>query len=316
MRCPYLKDARVKYCRVSAFKKMIVQTPGQAEEERCSTPGYLDCSVAKQHGGLLPLQSCCPYLQESPAQYCSAAPLTKFIPYSEAQLSRCSGESYRYCEFYLSGCGERPGVPSPPAVPQAAPEGVQEDSVEGIEVPQRLAYSANHMWLEVTEDGSCHVGVDAFLARVFGCLDKLSFATGKGVDNPSVVLTVRGMDFHVVFPNRMLVTRTNGHLRVKPEKLASAPYTLGWLFEGTDPEPGEASAGLIAGAQIRPWMTREVHRLSEFVQGRLFSLSQRERRKVLKAGLRADLIRHLHREDVICLFNEFFAPQADRRTKG
>jgi glycine cleavage system H lipoate-binding protein len=244
--------------------------------------------------------------------------LTKFIPYSEAELSRCGGESYRYCDFYLSGYEEHPAAPSPApvGVPQAGVGGIEEDSVEGVEVPQRLVYSANHMWLDVTEDRSCHVGVDAFLARVFGCLDKLSFATVKGIHNPTVVLTVRGMDFHVAFPNRMLVTKTNGRLRAKPEKLATAPYTLGWLFEGTDVEPGEAKAGLIQGDHIRPWMQREMHRLAEFVQGRLFSLSQRERRKVLKAGLGADLIRHLRREDIISLFNEFFAPQADRRTKN
>lgn len=312
MRCPYLKDARAKYCRVSAFKKMIVQTPGQTEPERCSTPSYLDCSVARHHGELLPLQSFCPYLQESPVQYCSAASLTKFIPYSAAQLSPCGGESHRYCEFYLGIDSEdRAAAPqeSAPVVMQAE----QKDFIEGVEIPRRLAYSANHMWLDITEDGSCHIGFDAFLVKVFGGFDKLSFVTIKGIDNPAVALTVLGIDLRMVFPNRMLVTRTNGQLRAKPEKLPAAPYTLGWLFEGADVQPGEVRAGLIQGAETHLWIQREMHRLSEFVQSRLFSYPQRERRKLLKAGLGEGLMRRLRREDIICLFDEFFAPQAGRR---
>ena len=102
MRCPYLKDARVKYCRVSAFKKMIERTPRQADHEKCSSEDYAACEVARQHGVAGDIQSRCPYLEESQAQYCAAASVTKFIPYSEAGLSRCGGEGYRSCELYAA----------------------------------------------------------------------------------------------------------------------------------------------------------------------------------------------------------------------
>ncbi len=107
MRCPYLKDATVKYCRVSAFKKMIAQTPRQAGHEKCTSEDYAACAVAKQHGMTVALESRCPFLQESQAQYCSAAPMTKFIPYREAQLSRCGDEGHRACELYLTRHADR-----------------------------------------------------------------------------------------------------------------------------------------------------------------------------------------------------------------
>ncbi len=112
MRCPYLIDTRVKYCRVSEFKKMILLGSEPSGPEKCSTPGYLECDVARQHGVMLPVQACCPHLQEAPAQYCAAAPMIKFIPRSGEQLSSCVGESYRACEYYcrraMQGNRERP----------------------------------------------------------------------------------------------------------------------------------------------------------------------------------------------------------------
>jgi hypothetical protein len=99
-RCPYLKEATVKYCKVSGFRKMIVQTPGQADGEKCSSEEYAACAVARQHGATLATESRCPFLQESRAQYCAAAPVTKFIPQSDARMSRCGSGGYPACELY------------------------------------------------------------------------------------------------------------------------------------------------------------------------------------------------------------------------
>ncbi len=318
MRCPYLKDALVKYCRVSAFKKMILQAPGQAKQERCSTSAYRECSLVQERGRDVLFQSCCPYLQESSARYCSAAPLTKFIPSSDAEISPCLSESHRYCEFYL-GAGPAAGLaqrlPIETRAAQAEVTAFCPETIGGIEIPSRLYYSSNHMWLDVNEGGVCHVGLDAFWTRVFGTVEQLSFQTTKGPDFPTAVITVYGIDLHMVFPNRLFVVRTNAALRSKPEKLSSAPYTLGWMFEGKDLEPGQACAGLIHGAPARPWVERELHRLSSFLEGRLFTLPPVERKGALKGRGRAGRSRDLRREDVVELFNEFFVPPADRSTK-
>ena len=47
--------------------------------------------------------------------------------------------------------------------------------VDGIPVPLNLAYAPNHMWLDVGDDGCRHVGIDAFLARIIGTVDAISF---------------------------------------------------------------------------------------------------------------------------------------------
>lgn len=105
VRCPYLKDTTVKYCRVSAIKKMIVQTPQQAEQEKCSSEDYAACAVARQHGATSATESRCPFLEESHVHYCAAAAVTRFVPYSDASLSRCGGGGFRSCELYLERRG-------------------------------------------------------------------------------------------------------------------------------------------------------------------------------------------------------------------
>ena len=40
--------------------------------------------------------------------------------------------------------------------------------VDGIQTTGWHFYSRNHMWLDIDEDGICHVGIDPFFARVRG----------------------------------------------------------------------------------------------------------------------------------------------------
>jgi len=222
----------------------------------------------------------CPYLRESLMQYCGAAPVAKFVPYSESLISRCGNDGYRYCELYLGMAHPAMGEP-----------------VDGVALPDWLHYSANHMWLDVTEDGVCHAGIDAFLSRALGKVDRISYVWQKGVRRPSAVLTVNGMDLEVVFPNAFLLTGCNLYLRADPARLAAEPYTGGWMFEGT-PLP-DTTNGLVNGPTARDWMEREQHRMNEFLQQ--------------QCGISADggqiaggLLRGLEREQALTLYHEFF----------
>ena len=67
--------------------------------------------------------------------------------------------------------------------------------MDGARLSTKLAYSPNHMWLDESEDGSCHVGVDAFFTRVLGNVDKLSFVTPRGAGRPSAVINAAASTF-------------------------------------------------------------------------------------------------------------------------
>lgn len=290
MTCPFLREAAVKYCETAAFRKLIPLAAAGRADEKCDSAAHGDCPVFRlqnQEAG----SGGCPYLRESLMQYCGAAPVARFVPYSESLLSRCGNDGFRYCELYLQ---------------MAHPEPFASDT-SAIAAPDWLRYSANHMWLDATDDGSCHVGIDAFLSRALGEVDAISYVWERGRRRPAVVLTTAGLDVEVVFPNPLLLTNCNRYLRADPSKLSSDPYTGGWLFEGT---PVEGSLdGLMSGAEAHAWMEEEQRRMNEFLQ----SWPSPENVPAMCDGglFAAGVLRQIGRSQGLALVHEFFSPYAN-----
>jgi glycine cleavage system H lipoate-binding protein len=223
----------------------------------------------------------CPFFAQSLVQYCGAAAVTKYVPYSEAGLSRCGTAAHRYCDLYLALA--HPDIP---------------------DVPDWLWYAPNHMWIDASEDGACHVGIDNLLARVLGEVERV-ILIGSGLCRPAAVVTVRGVDVQLVFPNPFLVTTANVYLRANPSKLTSDPYRLGWLFEGRQPTGSDARSGLICGSDAGQWMDSELESVSRVVHEQL----ARARRVVADGGaISRDFARYLDRDEVLELFHRFFSP--------
>lgn len=297
MRCPFLREAQVKSCQASAIRKMILRSADHSDMEKCSSPDFVTCPAATQHHEEHPSGSRCPFLQESLVQYCSAAPVVKYIPYSESVLTRCGTNNHRYCESYLS---------------LAQPENRDSGDDDNIPLPDYLSYSANHMWLDVSDDGTCHVGVDALAARVFTPVENINFMSHSGDQRPAVILTIHGVDMQMVFPNRMKVTAANFSLRSKLTHLFRDPYHRGWLFEGRPVEGKETTgAGLRRGAEARTWMEREVRRISEFIHNSITNALAPEERLASDGGMVDEsVMRLLSREDALRLYHKFFSPYA------
>ncbi|HUP05402.1 MAG TPA: hypothetical protein VMU19_15495 [Bryobacteraceae bacterium] len=284
MQCPFLKEIRVKYCQSAAIRKLIPTANSGRAHEKCSSEGHGDCPIFQAQP---PEEDAaiCPYLRDSLMQYCGAAPVAKFVPYSESLLSRCGTDSHRYCELYLAMAN--------PEMPPA--------EADSISMPEGLRFSENHMWLDVTEDGICHAGIDAFLSRALGRIDRITYLGTSGRRRPAAVLSAAGCDLEMVFPNEMMLTGCNLYLRAEPSKLAEEPYAGGWLFEGTLVE--ETTRGLMQGERAREWMEREERRMNEFVQQQLSGALAAD------GGLfAAGVARQMDRERMLALLHEFFSP--------
>jgi glycine cleavage system H protein len=292
MTCPFLRETSVKFCQTAAVRKLIPLAQAGHAEEKCSSEAYTTCPVFRERdereaeslAGAHAKTSVCPHLSESLMQYCGAAPVSRFVPYSESVLSRCGNDSFRYCELYLG---------------MAHPD-LEAEEVEGLPLPGWLHYSSNHMWLDVGEDGSCHAGIDSFLSRALGPVERISYVWTRGEHRPAAILTVGGIDLEVVFPNPMSITNCNLYLRANPARLAGEPYTAGWLFEGKPLE--DTGSGLREGAAARAWMEREHWRMNQFLQDQTPSLAA-------DGGVFATgVITQLPRDQAVALFHEFFSP--------
>ena len=295
MTCPFLKEAQVRYCQASPVRKLIPLAAAGPAEEKCSSQQYLTCPVFRTQPVEPAVSGDCPYLAGSLMQYCGAAPVAKMIPYGESLLSRCGCDRFRYCELYLSMA--HPRVPA--------------DDVDGIPLPEWLSYSANHMWLDIGEDGVCHAGIDAFLSRALGQAERISYVWQRGEHRPTAVVTVGGVDHELVFPNPFLLTNCNLYLRADPSRLINQPYTGGWLFEG---EPtAETTENLLQGAAARQWMEQEQHRINEFLQQQ----PGPDGPLAADGGLFAPcLSRYLDRDRMLALFHTFFSPYASRTSQA
>ena len=102
MRCPFLKDSQVRFCEISPFRKMILRMPEPEDHEKCSGPEFVQCPAFKGRIVVSCEPGKCPFLREALVQYCEAAPVVQFIPYSDALLSRCQNEGHHHCDLYLS----------------------------------------------------------------------------------------------------------------------------------------------------------------------------------------------------------------------
>jgi len=290
MLCPFLSESQVRSCRLASVRKLIPHAAPAAE--RCSTPRYTECLAYRDHphaepGGV----DACPYLQESLMQFCSAAPVTRFVPWSEASMLKCGSGAFRYCDLYLE-------------VTEASSHRTPAGPEDSLPAPAALLYSGNHMWLDRAEDGLCHVGIDALFSRLLGPVERVDFLTlpggpASGRRQPSVVLRAGGRDWQVVFPCAMNVTACNLMLRTEPERLAADPYGRGWMFAGTDVD----APGLMNGAEAARWMQTDARRLNEFVQQRSGACADGG---MIEAGLLAAL----RREDALVLFNDVLSPGA------
>ncbi len=273
MRCPYLKEARLRFCRISAAPKMIGGTGAGGFEEKCSSSSYATCAVYRQRPAGA-AERVCPHLETSPAQYCLATTETRPIP-QKPLPSSCESGRYRYCRAYrerLEAAGEEP-------------------LVDGIRVPADRRYAATHLWLDLAEDGWCHAGIDGFLARMLGCVEQVTAVAPGATTCPAAVLRAHALDWRVAFPNPIPEAAGNPHLRAHPESLTEDPYGGGWLFAGRlDPANRVAAAGLIEGERAVEWMTREIERISRLLGGRAFQKG---------------LLGRLDRDEALSLFQDF-----------
>jgi len=294
MECPFIRETRVRSCRSAGIRKLIPELRGGGDTGgRCFNPAYADCAWCTPEARESAAPAC-PLLEESLVQFCAASPVTRFIPYSEPLLSRCGTGAYRYCGLYLD-------------VMRAAREA--DHSGAGLAVPGDLLYTPNHWWLDAAEDGPCHLGIDAFLARLLGPVERVGFVTAHGVCRPTVVLTVRGIDFTATFPGLIDVHSSNVHLRIDPSQLAAEPYSLGWIFEGQlgSDQRFAMQGSLLHSAAARESMGEDCRRVNQFLQ------SHHSAGQSLAADggiFEPGLLAALDRDQALGLFNEFCSPLA------
>lgn len=250
MQCPFLKETRVRWCRAAGIRKPIPESQSDDAACRCLDERFRACRWVSLESREAPPP--CPHLEHALVQYCEAAPLTRFVPFSEPLLTRCGSDAHKYCDFYLD-------------ILRAARPPLRDHE---FVAPEDLYYTRNHWWIDLQDEGLCHVGVDAFLARLLGGVERAGILTPRGMACPAVVFTCRGTDFTASFPAQIQIEAANPHLRIEPRRMLKEPYSAGWLFRGRisqDRLPAVQTL-LMTAPEAKRVMDEDARRVNEMLQ--------------------------------------------------
>lgn len=295
MQCPFLKETRVRWCRAAGIRKPIPEAQSDDAACRCLDGRFRACQWVSPE--FRQSEPPCPHLEHALVQYCEAAPLTRFVPFSEPLLTRCGSGAHKYCDFFLD-------------ILRAARPPLRDHE---FAAPEDLSYTRNHWWIDLQEEGLCHMGVDAFLARLLGDVERAGILTSRGVACPAVVFTCRGKDFTASFPGQIRIEAANPHLRVAPGRMLREPYSMGWLFRGRISEDrlAELKASWMTAAEARRLMEEDARLVNEMLQ----SLRPAGAAPAMADGgmFEPGLLGLLEQEEALRLFHETGSPSACQR---
>lgn len=148
----------------------------------------------------------------------------------------------RRCEVHDRLIANRP--PQPAAEP--------EEDVLGMSFPLDRYYHRGHAWARPEADGTVTVGIDELASRLMGCPDAIETpppGTRIQVNGPAFRIRKRGAGVRVLAP-------------VDGEVIEAGSPACGWLLKVRPAAEGEpAFRHLLRGAEVRPWLMREMERL-------------------------------------------------------
>jgi len=130
----------------------------------------------------------------------------------------------------------------------------------GFRVADGYYYHYGHSWVHVLHGGCVRIGIDDFMAKVFG--------RAKGIDLPPAgtslkqgrvgwLLARNGHRAPVQSPLSGTVMAVNHEVLANPDQIHEAPYDKGWLFHLEPSFLRQESQMLYFGKTSRQWMEKE-----------------------------------------------------------
>ena len=136
--------------------------------------------------------------------------------------------------------------------------------VDGVAVPQGLAFHPAHTWARAIDSQTVVVGVDDFARRLLGKIDRVILPmTNVEVEAGQGCTLVRSgrRVAPVACPISGEVIAVNNELKERPELVSGDPYGRGWLFRIRSWRLTEQLSSLLGGDVAREWMRLSTQRL-------------------------------------------------------
>jgi glycine cleavage system H lipoate-binding protein len=136
-------------------------------------------------------------------------------------------------------------------------------------VPSGVFVSPSHTWVNIYPNGMLLVGLDDFLQKLIGPIDRVVLpAIGDKVRKGDPLFTIRQGDHELTFvsPASGEVTTINNDVASVPDLINRKPFEAGWVC-GIDPSDlTEDVKSLRLGADAKDWYEDEIKRFTEKVR--------------------------------------------------
>jgi len=138
----------------------------------------------------------------------------------------------------------------------------------GIEIPQGYCFHLCHTWVVSEGEENARVGLDSFVANLFGEIDQIEvIGLDRWVRQGQKLMTVTGAGISVdlLSPVEGVVKAQNQAALKDPTLVITSPYNHGWIAMIKSPAITTDLKNLVQGAMVVPWMRNTLARLKDMV---------------------------------------------------
>jgi glycine cleavage system H lipoate-binding protein len=136
-------------------------------------------------------------------------------------------------------------------------------------IPKGFFLGQAHTWVEILYSGQARIGLDDFIQKIVGKIDKIEVAPiNSTVQKGEALIQVRHGNRTLTIPAPMSgrVGRINLDLLSDPEKLHQDPYVGGWIAEIMPTDMAADVRTLPIAEEAARWLRGEVSRFRDFIQ--------------------------------------------------
>ena len=140
---------------------------------------------------------------------------------------------------------------------------------DGLAVPSGLFLHPGHTWLELQPSGSVRVGLDDFVNKAVGRIDRVKLllsGSDSRVEQGQPMLEVEQAGKIVVLPSPVsgTVSASNRAVEARPGMLSEAPYQ-NWVYSIAPTRLGKEILSLKVAESATSWLKDEVDRFTQWL---------------------------------------------------
>jgi len=142
-------------------------------------------------------------------------------------------------------------------------------NIGGVRLPQGFYLHRGHCWVNIEEGSMVRVGFDDFALKVLAPFDRVDAPLmGKPLrrDQPAVTVGRGAHRARFLSPVDGVVAEMNPRLRESGCRLATEPYTDGWVLRAHVPNLRQDLHTLMIGEQASQFLEKEMQRLYGLIE--------------------------------------------------